>query len=191
MSDVYVLPSFRSTITSSTPGGVPLKAGLSCTISHTCKFTHRNRTFQPVLFVLLLMWPLAVVTPPRLKGALLFITLALIGTGWAFVKYILSDKEKKIFMIVIPLQVCVYTWNCVCVCGRLIFFLPAHPFTCRLWLTSPTSSLSLRRRAPVNMLCGRRSSSWSTSSAVALFFSLLSGQCVSDVCPFTFKRIKV
>ncbi|XP_031667319.1 protein GPR108 isoform X5 [Oncorhynchus kisutch] len=40
-----------------------------------------------------------------LKGALLFITLALIGTGWAFVKYILSDKEKKIFMIVIPLQV--------------------------------------------------------------------------------------
>ncbi|MBN3310161.1 GP108 protein, partial [Amia calva] len=38
-------------------------------------------------------------------GALLFITLALIGTGWAFVKYILSDKEKKIFMIVIPLQV--------------------------------------------------------------------------------------
>lgn len=47
------------------------------------------------------------VCPSRLKGALLFITLALIGTGWAFVKYILSDKEKKIFMIVIPLQVCV------------------------------------------------------------------------------------
>lgn len=43
----------------------------------------------------------------RLKGALLFITLALIGTGWAFVKYILSDKEKKIFVIVIPLQVCI------------------------------------------------------------------------------------
>lgn len=40
-----------------------------------------------------------------LKGALFFITLALIGTGWAFIKYILSDKEKKIFMIVIPLQV--------------------------------------------------------------------------------------
>jgi hypothetical protein len=40
-----------------------------------------------------------------LKGALLFITLVLIGTGWAFVKHILSDKDKKIFMIVIPLQV--------------------------------------------------------------------------------------
>lgn len=42
---------------------------------------------------------------PRLKGALLFITIALIGSGWAFVKYMLSDKEKKIFGIVIPLQV--------------------------------------------------------------------------------------
>ncbi|XP_067416518.1 protein GPR108 isoform X2 [Emydura macquarii macquarii] len=40
-----------------------------------------------------------------LKGALLFITIVLIGTGWAFVKYILSDKEKKLFVIVIPLQV--------------------------------------------------------------------------------------
>ncbi|XP_031204033.1 protein GPR108 isoform X2 [Mastomys coucha] len=40
-----------------------------------------------------------------LKGALLFITVALIGSGWAFVKYVLSDKEKKIFGVVIPLQV--------------------------------------------------------------------------------------
>ncbi|XP_028907880.1 protein GPR108 [Ornithorhynchus anatinus] len=40
-----------------------------------------------------------------LKGALLFITIVLIGTGWTFVKYILSDKEKKVFIIVIPLQV--------------------------------------------------------------------------------------
>ncbi|XP_022413130.1 protein GPR108 isoform X1 [Delphinapterus leucas] len=40
-----------------------------------------------------------------LKGALLFITIALIGSGWAFVKYILSDKEKKVFGIVISLQV--------------------------------------------------------------------------------------
>ncbi|KAI7695675.1 hypothetical protein SSS_05942 [Sarcoptes scabiei] len=40
-----------------------------------------------------------------LKGALLFITIVLIGTGWAFIKHILSDKDKKIFVIVIPLQV--------------------------------------------------------------------------------------
>jgi hypothetical protein len=39
------------------------------------------------------------------KGALLFITILLIGTGYAFVKHLLSDKDKKLFMIVIPLQV--------------------------------------------------------------------------------------
>jgi hypothetical protein len=41
-----------------------------------------------------------------LKGAVLFITIVLIGTGWAFFKHILSGKDKKIFMIVVPLQVC-------------------------------------------------------------------------------------
>jgi hypothetical protein len=40
-----------------------------------------------------------------LKGALLFITLVLIGTGWAFIKNFLTNKEKKIFLVVIPLQV--------------------------------------------------------------------------------------
>nr|CAB3250633.1 protein GPR107-like [Phallusia mammillata] len=40
-----------------------------------------------------------------LKGILLFICLLLIGTGWAFIKYVLSNREKKVFMIVIPLQV--------------------------------------------------------------------------------------
>jgi len=36
----------------------------------------------------------------------LFITIVLVGTGWTFIKPILSEKDKKIFMIVIPLQVC-------------------------------------------------------------------------------------
>ncbi|KAG7154152.1 GPR108-like [Homarus americanus] len=40
-----------------------------------------------------------------LKGALLFTVLALIGSGWAFVKHVLSSKERKIFMIIIPLQI--------------------------------------------------------------------------------------
>uniref|UniRef100_F6U1F4 Protein GPR107-like n=2 Tax=Ciona intestinalis TaxID=7719 RepID=F6U1F4_CIOIN len=31
--------------------------------------------------------------------------LLLIATGWAFIKYILNDREKKIIMVVIPLQV--------------------------------------------------------------------------------------
>ncbi|XP_077300928.1 protein GPR107 [Arctopsyche grandis] len=39
------------------------------------------------------------------KGALLFITIVLVGTGWNFIKHILADRDKKLFMIVIPLQV--------------------------------------------------------------------------------------
>uniref|UniRef100_A0A8C3T5I9 G protein-coupled receptor 107 n=1 Tax=Chelydra serpentina TaxID=8475 RepID=A0A8C3T5I9_CHESE len=31
--------------------------------------------------------------------------LLLIGTDWAFIRHILSDKDKKVFMIVIPLRV--------------------------------------------------------------------------------------
>lgn len=35
----------------------------------------------------------------------MFITIVLIGTGWTFIKHILSDRDKKVFMVVIPLQV--------------------------------------------------------------------------------------
>jgi len=40
-----------------------------------------------------------------LKGIMLFVLIALIGTGWAFIKPFLNDKDKKIFLIVIPLQI--------------------------------------------------------------------------------------
>ncbi len=36
---------------------------------------------------------------------MLFVLIALIGTGWSFVKPFLNDKDKKIFLIVIPLQI--------------------------------------------------------------------------------------
>ena len=36
------------------------------------------------------------------KGIILIV---LIGTGWSFIKPNLQDKEKKVLMIVIPLQV--------------------------------------------------------------------------------------
>lgn len=39
------------------------------------------------------------------KGALFFITLALIGSGWSFVKHILSDKDKKIIIVIVALQI--------------------------------------------------------------------------------------
>ena len=50
-------------------------------------------------------WAVLYYSTHLLKGALLFITLVLIGTGWAFVKQVLSDRDKQVFMIVIPLQV--------------------------------------------------------------------------------------
>ncbi|KAK8690848.1 hypothetical protein V6N13_074374 [Hibiscus sabdariffa] len=40
-----------------------------------------------------------------LKGVMLFTLIILIGTGWSFLKPYLQDKEKKVLMIVIPLQV--------------------------------------------------------------------------------------
>ncbi|XP_068650956.1 protein CANDIDATE G-PROTEIN COUPLED RECEPTOR 7-like [Aristolochia californica] len=40
-----------------------------------------------------------------LKGISLFTLIVLIGTGWSFIKPYLQDKEKKVLMIVIPLQV--------------------------------------------------------------------------------------
>lgn len=40
-----------------------------------------------------------------LKGITLFTLIVLIGTGWSFLKPYLQDKEKKVLMIVIPLQV--------------------------------------------------------------------------------------
>ncbi|XP_027101548.2 protein CANDIDATE G-PROTEIN COUPLED RECEPTOR 7-like [Coffea arabica] len=39
------------------------------------------------------------------KGITLFSLIVLIGTGWSFLKPYLQDKEKKVLMIVIPLQV--------------------------------------------------------------------------------------
>ncbi|KAL6077122.1 G protein-coupled receptor 107 [Balamuthia mandrillaris] len=40
-----------------------------------------------------------------LKGITTFVVIALIGTGWAFIKPYLSEKDKKIFLVVIPLQI--------------------------------------------------------------------------------------
>eukprot|EP01059_Diplonema_ambulator_P031249 TRINITY_DN5681_c0_g1_i1.p1 TRINITY_DN5681_c0_g1~~TRINITY_DN5681_c0_g1_i1.p1 ORF type:complete len:525 (+),score=146.59 TRINITY_DN5681_c0_g1_i1:63-1577(+) len=39
-----------------------------------------------------------------LKGTLLFAVIALIGTGWSFLKPFLHPRDKKILMVVIPLQ---------------------------------------------------------------------------------------
>ena len=41
----------------------------------------------------------------RLRGLLLMISILLVGTGWTFIKSILSENERRLFVIVIPLQV--------------------------------------------------------------------------------------
>jgi len=55
---------------------------------------------QPVV-----TWAYLYYATRSLKGALFFITLALIGSGWSFIKHILSEKDKKIILVVVGLQV--------------------------------------------------------------------------------------
>lgn len=50
-------------------------------------------------------WNIAFYIFTGLRGIMLFVLISLIGTGWAFVKPYLSDKDKKIFLLVIPLQI--------------------------------------------------------------------------------------
>eukprot|EP01087_Luapelamoeba_hula_P021240 TRINITY_DN738_c0_g1_i1.p1 TRINITY_DN738_c0_g1~~TRINITY_DN738_c0_g1_i1.p1 ORF type:complete len:448 (-),score=64.69 TRINITY_DN738_c0_g1_i1:84-1427(-) len=50
-------------------------------------------------------WAVAYYIFAAFKGITTFVVIALIGTGWAFIKPYLSEKDKKIFIIVIPLQI--------------------------------------------------------------------------------------
>eukprot|EP00164_Ancoracysta_twista_P000153 GFYU01000224.1.p1 GENE.GFYU01000224.1~~GFYU01000224.1.p1 ORF type:complete len:437 (+),score=152.17 GFYU01000224.1:31-1341(+) len=50
-------------------------------------------------------WAIAYYVFTFLRGITLFVVILLIGTGWSFLKPFLSDKDKKILLFVIPLQV--------------------------------------------------------------------------------------
>lgn len=50
-------------------------------------------------------WDIAFYGFSFLKGVMLFTVIVLIGTGWSILKPFLQEKEKKVLMIVIPLQV--------------------------------------------------------------------------------------
>jgi hypothetical protein len=50
-------------------------------------------------------WDVAYYIFNFLRGGMLFVVIILIGTGWSFLRPYLQDKEKKVLMVVIPLQV--------------------------------------------------------------------------------------
>ncbi|KAM0068594.1 putative transmembrane protein GPR107/GPR108 [Helianthus debilis subsp. tardiflorus] len=50
-------------------------------------------------------WDVLFYTFQFFRAVLLFTVIILIGTGWSFLKPFLQEKEKKLLMIVIPLQV--------------------------------------------------------------------------------------
>ncbi|CAI5995871.1 unnamed protein product [Closterium sp. NIES-65] len=50
-------------------------------------------------------WNIAFYVFSFFRGIMLFTVIVLIGTGWSVVKPYLQDKEKKVILIVIPLQV--------------------------------------------------------------------------------------
>jgi hypothetical protein len=50
-------------------------------------------------------WSVAFYFFTFIRGVLFFTVIVLIGTGWSYLKVFLADREKKILMVVIPLQV--------------------------------------------------------------------------------------
>ena len=50
-------------------------------------------------------WNIAYYIFSLFRGVLLFTVIVLLGTGWSFLKPFLSDREKRIIMLVLPVQV--------------------------------------------------------------------------------------
>lgn len=50
-------------------------------------------------------WNIAYYVFTFFRGLLFFAVAVLVGTGWSYMKPFLADREKKILMVVIPLQI--------------------------------------------------------------------------------------
>lgn len=82
-----------------------LMAALVFIKSISLAFHGINYHFIEIKGVHLATWAVLFYVAHLLKGALLFITLILIGTGWTFIKHVLAPRDKRLFMAIIPLQV--------------------------------------------------------------------------------------
>jgi hypothetical protein len=67
---------------------------------HGINYHYISLDGQPVV-----TWAYLYYATRSVKGALFFITLALIGSGWTFIKHILSPRDKKIIFVIVALQV--------------------------------------------------------------------------------------
>ena len=50
-------------------------------------------------------WNVAYYVFTFLRGVMFFVVIVLIGTGWSYLRPFIGENEKKILVIVIPLQV--------------------------------------------------------------------------------------
>lgn len=82
-----------------------LMAALVFLKSLSLAFHGVNYHYIERLGVHLATWAVLYYVAHLLKGALLFVTLVLVGTGWTFIKHVLAPRDKRLFMAVIPLQV--------------------------------------------------------------------------------------
>jgi hypothetical protein len=67
---------------------------------HGINYHYISLDGQPVV-----TWAYLYYATRSVRGALFFITLALIGSGWTFIKHILSPRDKKIIVVIVALQV--------------------------------------------------------------------------------------
>ena len=130
----------------------------------------------------------------RMRGTLLFVTIVLIGAGWAFIKYILSDRDKKIFVFVIPLQVRTVLWCkrfCLVLFGRCVVLCASSSasnigkfcdadLTMHNWLRLAYYVTYIRLN--LNLMCFKHSQLFQAGDVHVYFCGHILAQIVSSLC---------
>jgi hypothetical protein len=94
-------------------------------------------------------WNIAFYIFSLFRGVFLFVVIILIGAGWSYMTPHLGDNDRKVLILVIPLQVC-----CVC---------PRHLSAC-----SHSGTVALLHSEPLGSeFCGRNT--WKSQSECRYF----------------------